>query len=375
MSGTRHIPFHRCFTSGKEKKYLAPLLEPGGMESERPFEAARHGLSSIVKTENYRLFSSCTHALEAAIMCLDLQPDDEVIIPSFTFMSAPNAVLRAGAKVVFADIHPQTMNATAETIGKCITPQTRAVIIMHYAGLSFDPGPLVTLCEDHQLVLIEDAAHCIGSTFKGQHLGTFGHFGSISFHHTKNVHCSEGGLLFFKPEVEQLLDQIMEKGTNRQAFLDGSVPRYDWVRVGSSFSMNALGAAFLAGQLEGFPQIQEARKKIWKLYYDRLKQLFEDLEFLSPGIEEGNGHIFFIKATDLNQRKALIEHLRRKGIAAYFHYPALHESPASQNVVSSVNPCPIASRESERLLRLPIYPDLKEDDVHFICDCVIEFFQ
>lgn len=321
------------------------------------------------------LTSSCTHALEIAMMAIGLEAGDEVIVPSFAFMSVPNAVLRAGGKPVFADIDAMTMNMSAQGLEQRLTSRTRAVVYMHYGGLSHDMSDIQGLCQEKALFLIEDAAHAISSYRKGKHLGTMGTFGAVSFHHTKNIHCGEGGALLFPEAYRSKVELIMEKGTDKRAFMRGEVPAYNWQTVGSSFSMSAVSAAFLNGQLKALNEVTDQRKKLWKGYYERLTSLQDHIDLPAlEGIEEGNGHIFYIKTAEMAERKALITFMMEAGIEAHFHYPALHDSPAGKRIVGAHYPCPVATTESARLLRLPIYPTLTDRHLDYITDIIRQFY-
>ncbi|MDX1684299.1 MAG: dTDP-4-amino-4,6-dideoxygalactose transaminase [Saprospiraceae bacterium] len=369
------IPFHKYYTSGEEIRCVEAVIGSQKI-AQHPLHAQCHELiSKICGHGHVQLTSSCTHALEAAMMTLGLTPNDEVVIPSFAYMSIANAVLRTGAKIVFADVDAKSMNLSLSSLQNAVSSSTKAVIFMHYGGLSYDIQPVLDFCENNDIILIEDAAHCIGATFNGRHLGTFGDFGTLSFHHTKNIHCSEGGALIVRnaDHYKNIL-QIVEKGTNRQAFLRGEIDRYDWVTVGSSFTMNNLSSAFLFGQLADLEKITTKRKEIWKEYYDQLKDL-EQIDLpLKSSINEGNGHIFFLKTRTFDEREELITYQMKHGISAYFHYPALHASEAGKKYASPRVSCKNALEESQKLLRLPIYPKLRKDQVNYICDRIHQFY-
>lgn len=370
------IPFNKIYHSRAEKQLVLDQLASNHLESEDSVKRCESLLSSLIPSEYLRLTSSCTHALEASIMSLNLGPDDEVLVPSFTYMSAANAVLREKAKLVFVDIDPETMNMSHSSFLQNLTSSTKAIIYMHYAGLSHDASSIFDVCRNRGISIIEDAAHALGSTHNGIHLGNLGDFGAISFHHTKNVQCGEGGGLICNTEANiERLEMILEKGTNRRAFNDGVVDRYDWHLVGSSFSMSQLSAAYLLGQLQDLQYITERRKSIWNAYHNKLSAIRDIDVPEKDGILEGNGHIFYIKTKDQSERSALISYLSNSGIAAYFHYPALHESPAGKKLGIVRHTCENAAVESKRLLRLPIYPDLSMEEVNFITQTVNEFYE
>lgn len=377
MSVHKSIPFHKPLLTGKESQASSQWLTQPVLDISSINEQCLTTLRNAVDYENVLLTSSCTHALETAIMSLRLTSQDEVIVPSFTFMSVPNAVIREKAQVIFADIDPHTMNLDLNDVRQKLSPNTRAIITMHYAGLSYNPWPLVNFCNEHDLILIEDAAHCIGATWEGRALGTFGDFGAISFHQTKNIHCGEGGALIYTTELEDAVLKIIDKGTNRSDFHEGKIDRYDWVTLGSSFTMSALCMPFLMSQLHSLSQVTAQRQTIWRQYHQLLSPLDKQYFHLPPidAIEEGNGHIFFIRLFNEDDRQPLIDYMKEKGVNVYFHYPALHESPAVHKLNIKHSHCPVASQESKRLLRLPIYPDLSQNDVEFICEKLNLFFQ
>lgn len=371
------IPFHRFFQNKQEVKFLNALVDNRNY-SQTSTPILQTQLTQLLNTGRFHLTSSCTLALEIAIMNLDLKSNDEVILPSFTFMSAANAVIRTGAIPIFADIDPETMNLSSKSLKNSITPNTKAVILMHYAGLSHNPGEIIQICTEHDLVLIEDAAHCIGASFDGKHFGTFGDYGAISFHHTKNIHCGEGGLIICKQDKShQEIDSILNKGTNKTDFINGLVDAYNWIDMGTSAHLSALGLAFLEAQILHVEMVTEKRRSIWSTYHQGLSQL-QKLDISLPdseAIKDGNGHIFYMHCRSKEERSKLISHLEQKGIQAYFHYPALHESAAGKKYGKVYDQCLTASQKSTTLLRLPIYPDLTTAECQEVIDQIKSFYQ
>jgi dTDP-4-amino-4,6-dideoxygalactose transaminase len=374
------IPFNRPFLSGQEVQMMQQVMASRQFAGDGPFtRKCQELLEQRTGTQRALLTTSCTHALEMTALLCNIQQDDEVIMPSFTFVSTANAFVLRGARVRFVDIDPATMNLDLQCVEAAINGKTKAVVIMHYAGISVDMDQLRRLTDRYGLWLIEDAAHCIDASFKGQALGTFGHLGTLSFHETKNLHCGEGGALLINDE--QLIDaagQIREKGTNRHAFLRKEVDRYSWVRTGSSYLMNEWSAAFLYAQLETGSIVKEKRMQLWQLYADRLKSLQQkellQLPYL-PSYSDHNGHIFYIKCQNQKERIRLSAFLKSKGILAYFHYVPLHSAPAGLAYGSFAGEDRFTTRESNRLLRLPLFYALTATEVEYVCDQILEFYQ
>lgn len=308
----------------------------------------------------------------------DIQVGDEVILPSFTFVSTGNAFVLRGARLVFVDLDPRTMNIDPEAIEAAISPKTKAIVLMHYGGVACAMPAILELARAHQIVVIEDAAHCLDAYYQGKHLGTFGEVGTLSFHQTKNVHCGEGGaLLINRPEWTERAQIIREKGTNRKAFLEGRVEAYTWVDIGSSQLLGELPAAFLRGQLGAADQVLEQRLQRWNRYQDALRPLAEaekiELVELPPGVAV-NGHLFYLKARDPQERSRLIQFLMECNIQAYFHYIPLHRSVAGRKYGVFCGTDRYTTRDSERLLRLPLYATLNEQEQSRVIQAVFEFY-
>ena len=325
------------------------------------------------------LTTSCTHALEMAALLADIKPGDEVIMPSYTFVSTANAFALRGAKIVFTDIRPDTMNIDENLIESAINEKTRAVVPVHYAGVGCEMTKINELAEKYNLCIIEDAAQGIMSEYEGKPLGTFGRFGCLSFHETKNYSMGEGGALLINRESDRdRAETIREKGTNRKKFLRGQVDKYTWVDQGSSYLPSDLNAAYLYAQLEVADMINNARLDSWNRYYSNLSPLNKNGKLSLPVIPANckhNAHMFYIKAADLTERTALISFLKENGISSAFHYVPLHSAPAGKKYGIFHGEDVYTTKESERLLRLPMYYGLKPEEIDFICEKIAEFYK
>ncbi len=326
------------------------------------------------------LTPSCTHALELAALLLELEPGDEVILPSYTFVSTANAFVLRGAVPVFVDIDPSTMNIDPEAIVPAITDKTRAIVVVHYAGGACDMDRIMAIAERHGLFVVEDAAQAMLSTYKGKALGTFGDFGTLSFHETKNfTSAGEGGLLIInKDSFVDRAEIIREKGTNRSRFFRGMVDKYTWVDLGSSYLPGDVQAAYLWGQLECADKIAAARMRCWLRYEEKLSMLEQEGHADLPRFAEGsvhNAHCFYFKLRRPELRPDLINYLKNSGILSVFHYVPLHSAEAGQKFGRFNGEDLYTTRESERLLRLPLFYSLSDDQVDYICGKVREFFQ
>lgn len=325
------------------------------------------------------LTTSCTHATELAALLADIKAGDEVIMPSYTFVSTADAFVLRGAVPVFVDIRPDTMNIDETKIEAAITEKTRAIVPVHYAGVSCEMDKIMELAEKYHLTVIEDAAQGIMSTYKGKALGTFGDYGCLSFHETKNYSMGEGGALLIRDEENVERAEIMrEKGTNRAKFFRGQIDKYTWVDAGSSYLPGDMNAAYLMAQLDQANEIFDDRMRSWNLYNELLKPLEEMGKIELPYIPEHcthNAHMFYIKAKDLEERTALIRFLKENEIQAVFHYIPLHSAPAGERFGRFHGEDVYTTRESERLARLPMYYGLKEEQVRYIAEKVIEFYR
>lgn len=329
-------------------------------------------------TKKALLTTSCTHATELAALLCDIKPGDEVIMPSFTFVSTADAFVLRGATPVFVDIRPDTMNIDENKIEAAITEKTKAIVPVHYAGVACEMDKIMEIAKKYNLYVIEDAAQGVMSSYKGKALGTIGNFGAFSFHETKNYSMGEGGALLIRDEKDiEDAEILREKGTNRSKFFRGQIDKYTWVNHGSSYLPSDMNAAYLYSQLEIADKINEDRKASWNRYYENLLGLKEAGKIELPTVPEGcvhNAHMFYIKAKDLEERTALIAHLKANDILAVFHYIPLHTAPAGLKFGRFNGADEFTTKESERLARLPMYYGLKPEQVDYICDKVKEFY-
>jgi dTDP-4-amino-4,6-dideoxygalactose transaminase len=324
------------------------------------------------------LTTSCTHATELAALLADIKEGDEVIMPAYTFVSTADAFVLRGAVPVFVDIRPDTMNIDEKLIEAAITDRTRAIVPVHYAGVSCEMDTIMDIAKRHNLMVIEDAAQGIMSTYKGRALGTIGDFGCYSFHETKNYSMGEGGALLIKDQkhVEDA-EIIREKGTNRSKYFRGQIDKYTWVNFGSSYLPSDMNAAYLYAQLEVADRINEARLECWNRYYENLTPLMESGKIELPTVPEGcvhNAHMFYIKVKDIEERSAFIKYMKENDILTVFHYIPLHTAPAGQKFGRFHGADVYTTKESERLARLPMYYGLTCADVDYICDKIKVFF-
>ena len=330
-------------------------------------------------TKKALLTTSCTHATELAALLADIREGDEVIMPSYTFVSTADAFVLRGAVPVFVDIRPDTMNIDETKIEDAITERTKAIVPVHYAGVSCEMDTIMKIAEKYHLTVIEDAAQGILSTYKGKALGTIGDYGCLSFHETKNYSMGEGGALLIQDEKNvERAEIIREKGTNRAKFFRGQIDKYTWVDAGSSYLPGDMNAAYLMAQLDAADEIFEDRMRSWNLYYELLKPLEEKGKIVLPYLPEDcthNAHMFYIKAKDLQERSALISFLKENGIQAVFHYIPLHSAPAGERFGRFHGEDVYTTKESERLARLPMFYGLKEEQVRYIAEKVSEFYQ
>ncbi len=371
-------PFNKPFLTGKEKDYILQAVATGKISGDGKFTKLCHEF--FEKRYGFKkamLTTSCTDALEMSAILLDFKPGEEVIIPSFTFVSTANAFALRGIKIVFADSTPENPNIDVSKIEELINPRTKAIAIVHYAGIACDMEPLMKLAKKHGIHLIEDAAHSIDSFYKDQPLGSFGSLSAFSFHETKNVISGEGGMLVLNdPALVARAEIIREKGTNRSAFFRGEVDKYNWVDIGSSFLPSDIIAAFLYAQLENLDMIQQRRISIWEQYHEALKDLATEGHFSLPVISDyavNNGHMFYMICRSQNERQELIEFLKRNDILPTFHYQSLHKSPYFKDKHDG-RELPNSDMYSERLLRLPLYYELSDEGVSFISSKIKVFY-
>ncbi|SFD32286.1 dTDP-4-amino-4,6-dideoxygalactose transaminase [Paracidovorax konjaci] len=372
------IPFNKPFMTGRELDYIQQAVASGKISGNGGFTGKCH---SLMKEQfGFRstlLTSSCTDALEMSALLADISPGDEVILPSYTFVSTANAFVLRGAHVVFADSRPDEPNMDCESVKSLITSRTKAIVPVHYAGVACDMDPLLELAKAHDLLVVEDAAQAIDSYYKGQPLGGIGDLGAFSFHETKNIISGEGGMLCINdPALEARAEIVWEKGTNRSAFWRGEVDKYGWVDIGSSFLPSDVTAAFLFAQLEQLRRIQDRRLALWAQYYSQLQPLGERGLLTLPHIPEyatNNAHMFYIVCANLDERSALIQHLKSAGVHAVFHYQSLHLSPyyAARHDGRSLSHC---EKYADSLLRLPLFYELEEAQVERITTLIHDFY-
>jgi dTDP-4-amino-4,6-dideoxygalactose transaminase len=372
------IPFNKPFIVGKELFYIAQAVTLGNIGGDGHFtRACSRLLEERFAIRKVLMTPSCTAALEMAAMLCDLGPGDEVILPSFTFVSTANAVVRLGARPVFVDVRPDTLNIDEAAVERAVTPRTRAIFPVHYAGVGCDMGRIMAVGRRHGLAVVEDAAQGVNASWGGRALGSIGNLGTYSFHETKNYICGEGGALCINdPALIERADIIRDKGTNRKQFLRGQVDKYTWVDVGSSYVPSEICSAFLFAQLEMLDAISERRRRIYGRYQEWLAPLTEAGLLRLPHVPDecdSNYHLFYVLLPDQQTRDALMAHLRENGILAVFHYVPLHSSPMGRTFGYEEGQLPVTESVSGRLLRLPLYHDLTEADQRRVADEVTSF--
>jgi dTDP-4-amino-4,6-dideoxygalactose transaminase len=374
------IPFNRPCMMGREFEYISQAIANWHISGDGVFTRKCHALlEQSLGVTKVLLTTSCTHALEMAAILMDIQPGDEVIVPDFTFVSTVNAFVLRGARPVFCDVRADTLNLDESQLERLITPRTRAVVPVHYAGVGCEMDAILDIARKHGLKVIEDNAHGLFGKFKGQWLGTFGCLATQSFHETKNFTCGEGGaLLINDPQYIERAEIIREKGTDRSRFFRGQVDKYGWVDIGSSYLPSDVLAAFLYAQLEARQQIQSRRQEIWECYYQRLSDWAADHQVrtpLAPAYCALPYHMFYLLLPSLAVRQALIAHLKKRGILAVFHYLPLHLSKMGRQFGGKPGDCPVTEDVSDRLLRLPFFNDLSAADQNQVIDALVEFDQ
>ena len=373
------IPFNKPHLTGKEAHYMYQAVYNGKLSGNGEFtKRCQQFFEEKYGFKKCLLTTSCTDALEMAAILCDIHPGDEVIVPSYTFVSSALAFVRAGAKIVFAVSMMRNPNIDAEQIEALITPKTKVIVPVHYAGVACDMDRIMEIAERHNLLVVEDAAQAIDSYYKGKPLGTIGHLSAFSFHETKNIISGEGGMLGINDErFIRRAEIIWEKGTNRAEFFRGEVNKYGWCDVGSSFLPSEVVAAFLWAQLEALDDIQTKRKQLWNKYYELLKPVADEGRFRLPDIPEyatNNAHMFYLVCNSLKERTDLIKKLKENGILAVFHYLSLHSSEFYKDKHDG-RQLTESDRYTDCVVRLPMYYDLGLNDVEKICNYVIEFVQ
>jgi dTDP-4-amino-4,6-dideoxygalactose transaminase len=372
------VDFNQPAFAGKELEYISQALERSHISGDGYFtKQCQALLEQELGVSKILLTTNCTHALEMAAFLLDIQPGDEVIVPSFTFVSTVNAFVIRGARPVFIDIRPDTLNLDASQLERHITPRTCAVLPVHYAGVGCEMDAILEIAGRYGIPVVEDNAHGLFGKYKGQYLGTFGGLATQSFHETKNITCGEGGaILINDPQYIERAEIIREKGTNRSRFFRGQVDKYTWVDEGSSYLPSDILSAFLYAQLESRKDIQVKRKRIWEYYNQRLASWADQnrvrLPFIPPTCEQPY-HMFYLILPSLEARQALIAHLRAQGIISVFHYLPLHTSEMGRKMGGKPGDCPVTENVSDCLVRLPFHNRLTENDQRLVVEAIQGF--
>lgn len=369
------VPFNRVYQTGKESEYIQDALRRNHISGDGYYTKK---VQSFIETKfgagKTLLTTSCTHALDMAAILIDLQPGDEVILPSYTFVSTVNAIMLRGAVPVFAEIDPDTMNIDPRHIENKLTHRTRAIFPVHYAGVGCDMDRIMDIAEDKGIFVVEDAAQGVNARYKGKYLGTIGHIGCYSFHETKNYVCGEGGAIIISnkyPDIIERAEIIREKGTNRSKFFRGEVDKYTWVDIGSSFLPSDILAAFLYAQFEQLDEINLLRKKIYDTYYENLREFQEAGRLRLPVVPdycETNYHMFYILLSSESERDAVMVKLKERGVYSVFHYIPLHISPMGQNLGYRQGDLSVTEKNSACLLRLPMFAGMTAEEQEFIID-------
>ncbi|MFZ5554773.1 MAG: dTDP-4-amino-4,6-dideoxygalactose transaminase [Bacteroidota bacterium] len=373
------IPFNKPYFTGKETEYIQQGVASGHISGDGMYTRKCHEF--FEKKYGFKkclLTTSCTDAIEMAAILMDIGEGDEVIVPGFTFVSTANAFVLRGAKIVFADSMDHHPNINADAIEPLITSRTKAIVPVHYAGMACDMDKIIAIAKKHNLFVVEDAAQAVDSFYRDKPLGGIGHFGTFSFHETKNIMSGEGGMLVINDErFIKRAEIIREKGTNRSAFFRNEVDKYNWVDIGSSFLPSDIVAAILYAQLEKIEFIQSNRKKAWEVYYENLKPLEEKGYFSLPEIpsySSNNAHIFYLVCNNENEKNDLIDHLKANGVHAVFHYQSLHKSPFYSSKSKSTE-LPHCERFSKTLVRLPLFVEITAEMVKTVCDEITAFYE
>jgi len=378
MANKYSIPFNRSALMGRELENISRTMTIGQIAGDQTFSRQCQGLlEQVLAVKKALVTTSCTHALEMSALLLNIKPEDEVIVPSFTFVSTANAFALRGARIVFADIRPDTLNLDENILESLITSRTRAIVVMHYAGVACEMDPILSIAGRHGIPVVEDNAHGLFGRYRGRWLGSFGCLATQSFHETKNITCGEGGaLLINNPTLIERAEIIREKGTNRSRFFRGEVDKYSWVDVGSSYVMSDVLAAFLYAQLEVWEKIQAERRRIWEYYDQHLR---------GWGLQHGIGcpivpahceqsyHMYYLVMRSTEERQAMISFLKARGILSVFHYVPLHRSQMGKQFGGNDANCPVTEEKSEKLVRLPFFNGLKPSEQDRVMEAVLDF--
>ena len=372
------VPFNRSSLVGRELEYIFKTMTLGQIAGDQTYSKLCHSfLEQALGVKKALVTTSCTHALEMAALLLDIKPGDEVIVPSFTFVSTANAFALRGATIRFADIRPDTLNLDESKLEALITPRTRAIVPVHYAGVACEMNPILEIAARHGIAIVEDNAHGLFGKYQGRWLGTFGALSTQSFHETKNFTCGEGGALLINDErfVERA-EIIREKGTNRARFFRGQIDKYSWVDIGSSYLMSDVLAAFLFAQLEQWQSIQAKRQSLWTRYHSELELWADKSGMRRPVVPincEQAWHMYYLLAPSLEKRQALIAHLKERDVFAVFHYLPLHASEYGSRWGGRIGDCPVTEETSDRILRLPFYNSMTPDEQTRVIEAVRAF--
>jgi dTDP-4-amino-4,6-dideoxygalactose transaminase len=375
---TGSIPFTLPTLEGNEERYMTEALTTSRLSGDGPFtKRCSTLLEESLGAPKALLTTSCTSALEMTALLLDVQPGDEVIVPSFTFVSSINAYVLRGAKPVFADIRPDTLNIDERQLEALITPRTRVIVVVHYGGVGCEMDEIMAIANRHSIAVVEDNAHGLFGRYRGRHLGTFGPLATLSFHETKNFTCGEGGALLLNDvSLVERAEIIREKGTDRSRFFRGQVDKYTWVDIGSSYLLADLLAAMLLGQLEAQTKIQSSRQRIWNYYQSHLNDWAAERDVRLPFIPAHTDqpfHMFYMLLPNLAERQRFIAHLKPRQIQAVFHYQPLHLSGMGRVMGGQEGDCPVAERVADTLVRLPFYTRLSADDLERVVNAVTTF--
>lgn len=374
------IPFNKAYLAGRELEYISRAVENGEIKGDGDFtRKCNEWIERNCGARKALLTTSCTAALEMAAILVDIDRDSEVIMSPFTFVSTANAFVLRGARIVFVDIRPDTLNIDEKLIEAAITPNTKCICPMHYGGVGCEMDIIMKTASDKRLAVVEDAAHAVTAKYRGRHLGTIGDIGAFSFHETKNFSAGEGGaILVNRADLAERAEIIREKGTDRTKFFRGEIDKYTWVDIGSSYLPSEIVAAFLYAQLEEAEMISATRMRIWRRYYEDLAGLADAGKFVLPTIPDGcehNAHLFYIILNSGNERDGLMQYLRELGILAVFHYIPLHHSRMGELFCPDKDACPVAVDFSQRILRLPFYNNIMDEEQARVIKSVKDFFE
>ncbi len=372
------IPFNQSSLLGRELEHISRTMTIGQIAGDQTFSKKCQGfLEHVLGVKRALVTTSCTHALEMCALLLEIQPGDEVIVPSFTFVSTANAFALRGARLVFADIRPDTLNLDESRLEPLVCPRTRAIVAVHYAGVGCEMDTILAIAGRHGIPVVEDNAHGLFGKYRGRWLGTFGNLATQSFHETKNITCGEGGaLLLNDPALIDRAEIIREKGTDRSRFFRGQVDKYSWVDFGSSYVMSDVLAAFLYAQLEVYQEIQTQRRRVWEYYDQHLRDWAIGRGIACPTVPahcEQSYHMYYLVMHSLDERQALISFLKARGILSVFHYLPLHLSPMGRKLGGSTADCPVTVEKSERLVRLPFFNRLTTVEQDQVIAAVLKF--